>query len=110
MAGIEGEQLVASGLGHVLNDEWTLIRGYRNKRGEIDHLLLGPHGLIAIEGKHRNALVHCAATIPRREYSSSPRTTWVVRSSPFHGYRHHERAAGQFQIPNHIDTVESSVQ
>jgi hypothetical protein len=60
MAGIEGEQLVASGLGRVLDDEWTLIRGYRNRRGEIDHLLLGPHGLIAIEGKHRNALVHCA--------------------------------------------------
>jgi len=60
MAGIEGEQLVASGFGRVLNDEWTLIRGYRNRRGEIDHLLLGPRGLIAIEGKHRNALVHCA--------------------------------------------------
>ena len=60
MAGIEGEQLVASGLGRVLDDEWTLIRGYRNRRGEIDHLLLGPRGLIAIEGKHRNALVHCA--------------------------------------------------
>jgi Nuclease-related domain len=60
MAGIAGEQLVASGLGRVLNDEWTLIRGYRNRRGEIDHLLLGPQGLIAIEGKHRNALVHCA--------------------------------------------------
>ena len=55
MAGIEGEQLVASGLGRVLDDEWTLIRGYRNRRGEIDHLLLGPRGLIAIEGKHRNA-------------------------------------------------------
>jgi hypothetical protein len=60
MAGNEGEQLVASGLGRVLSDEWTLIRGYRNRRGEIDHLLLGPPGLIAIEGKHRNALVHCA--------------------------------------------------
>jgi len=60
MAGIEGEQLVASGLGRVLNDDWTLIRGYRNRCGEIDHLLLGPRGLIAIEGKHRNALVHCA--------------------------------------------------
>jgi hypothetical protein len=60
MAGIEGEKLVARGLGRVLNDEWTLIRGYRNRRGEIDHLLLGPRGLIAIEGKHRNALVHCA--------------------------------------------------
>ena len=59
MAGIAGEQLVASGFGRVLNDEWTLIRGYRNRRGEIDHLLLGPRGLAAIEGKHRNALVHC---------------------------------------------------
>ena len=59
MAGIEGKQLVARGFGRVLNDEWTLIRGYRNRRGEIDHLLLGPRGLAAIEGKHRNALVHC---------------------------------------------------
>ncbi len=60
MAGVEGEQLVAAGLARVLDDEWTLIRGYRNRRGEIDHLLLGPRGLIAIEGKHRNATVHCA--------------------------------------------------
>jgi len=60
MAGVEGERLVAAGLGRVLEDDWTLIRGYRNRRGEIDHLLLGPRGLIAIEGKHRNATVHCA--------------------------------------------------
>jgi hypothetical protein len=59
VAGIEGEQLVAAGLGSVLDDDWTLIRGYRNRGGEIDHLLLGPRGLIAIEGKHRNATVHC---------------------------------------------------
>jgi hypothetical protein len=60
MAGIEGEQLVAAGLGRVLDDDWTLLRGYRNRGGEIDHLLLGPRGLVAIEGKHRNATVHCA--------------------------------------------------
>jgi Nuclease-related domain len=60
LAGIEGEHLVAAGLGRVLGDDWTLIRGYRNRAGEIDHLLLGPRGLIAIEGKHRNATVHCA--------------------------------------------------
>lgn len=60
LAGIEGERLVAAGLGRVLDDDWTLIRGYRNRGGEIDHLLLGPRGLIAIEGKHRNATVHCA--------------------------------------------------
>ncbi len=60
LAGIEGEKLVATELGRVLDDDWTLIRGYRNRRGEIDHLLLGPRGLLAIEGKHRNATVHCA--------------------------------------------------
>lgn len=58
-AGIAGEQLVAAGLGQVLGDDWTLLRGYRNRRGEIDHLLLGPQGLVAIEGKHLNATVHC---------------------------------------------------
>src|SRR3984893_5515191 len=57
-AGIAGEQLVATELGRALDDEWTLLRGYRNRRGEIDHLLLGPRGLFAIEVKNLNATVH----------------------------------------------------
>jgi hypothetical protein len=57
-AGIAGEQLVAVELGRALNDDWTLLRGYRNRRGEIDHLLLGPRGLFAIEVKNLNATVH----------------------------------------------------
>ncbi|HWC09205.1 MAG TPA: nuclease-related domain-containing protein [Solirubrobacterales bacterium] len=56
-AGIEGEDLVADALAGLLGDEWTLVRGYRNGRGEIDQLLLGPQGLTAIEVKHRNATV-----------------------------------------------------
>jgi hypothetical protein len=55
-----GEQLAADGLGRYLGDEWTLFRGYRNRRGEIDHLLLGPRGLFAIESKYHNATVTCA--------------------------------------------------
>lgn len=58
-AGIEGEQLVVNELAVALGDEWVLFRGYKNRRGEIDHLLLGPQGLIAIEGKHRSATVSC---------------------------------------------------
>jgi hypothetical protein len=58
-AGLAGEELVATGLGRKLDDEWTLVRGYRNRRGEIDHLLLGPRGVVAIEVKYRNATVHC---------------------------------------------------
>jgi hypothetical protein len=57
-AGMDGEQAVADELGYVLNDDWTLLRGYRNRRGEIDHVLLGPRGMFAIEVKHRNAMVY----------------------------------------------------
>ena len=57
-AGIAGEELVAVELGRALDDNWTLLRGYRNRRGEIDHLLLGPQGLFAIEVKNLNATVH----------------------------------------------------
>ena len=57
-AGIVGEQHVAIELGRILGDEWVLFHGYRNRRGEIDHLLLGPRGLFAIEVKYRNATVY----------------------------------------------------
>ena len=57
-AGMAGERRVAAELGQVLSDEWSLFRGYRNRRGEIDHLLLGPRGLFAIEVKYRNATVY----------------------------------------------------
>jgi hypothetical protein len=57
-AGIAGEQLVAAELAAALADDWLLLRGYRNRRGEIDHLLLGPRGLFAIEVKNINATVH----------------------------------------------------
>ena len=42
------EQRVVADFATVLGDEWALVRGYCNLRGEIDHLLLGPPGLIAI--------------------------------------------------------------
>jgi hypothetical protein len=57
-AGIAGERMVAAGLGRALGDDWVLLRGYRNRRGEIDHVLVGPRGLLAMEVKHRNATVH----------------------------------------------------
>jgi hypothetical protein len=56
-AGITGEHIVEAGLGAVLGDEWTLLHGYRNRRGEIDHVLLGPRGMFTIEVKYRNATV-----------------------------------------------------
>lgn len=58
-AGIAGERKVADELGRALGDDWVLIHGYRNRLGEIDHLLLGPQGLVAIEVKNINGTVHC---------------------------------------------------
>ncbi|HET9897581.1 MAG TPA: nuclease-related domain-containing protein [Streptosporangiaceae bacterium] len=59
MAGIKGEQSVADALGRSLNDDWVLFRGYHNPRGEIDHVLLGPRGLVAIEVKNISGVVSC---------------------------------------------------
>ncbi len=53
-----GERQVAEELGAVLGSEWVLFSGYRNGRGEIDHLLAGPGGLFAIEVKYHNATVY----------------------------------------------------
>jgi hypothetical protein len=58
-AGIAGERQVADELGRALGDDWVLMRGYSNRLGEIDHLLFGPGGLVAIEVKNINGTVHC---------------------------------------------------
>lgn len=57
--GGEGEQRVAEFLKLHLNDDWTLISGYKNAKGEIDQLLVGPTGVFAIEIKYVNGTVHC---------------------------------------------------
>jgi hypothetical protein len=62
-AGVQGERLAVSGLGRILSDEWILLRGYRNQRGEIDAILAGPGGLAAIEVKYHNATVTCDGDI-----------------------------------------------
>lgn len=58
-AGIDGEQRIEDELAAALDDDWTLYRGYRNARGEIDQLLLGPHGAAAIEIKNQRVTVSC---------------------------------------------------
>ncbi len=58
-SGLEGEEAMTAALG-VLSDEWVLFRGYANRRGEVDHLLVGPGGVWAIEVKVRAVRVHVA--------------------------------------------------
>jgi hypothetical protein len=52
--GAEGEREVSDVLNRTLGNDWTLFKGYRNARGEIDYLILGPAGLFAVEVKYVN--------------------------------------------------------
>lgn len=58
-SGSEGERRVADYLSARLPDDWTIVLGYSNAKGEIDQLLVGPRGIFAIEIKNVNGVVHC---------------------------------------------------
>ena len=53
-AGSEGENRVSAYLSSRLDEDWTLISGYRGRAGEIDQILVGPLGVCAIEVKNNN--------------------------------------------------------
>ncbi|MFG1772650.1 nuclease-related domain-containing protein [Nocardia salmonicida] len=56
-AGAHGEDLFALNLS-ALRDEWVMLRGYCNRRGETDCVLVGPTGVWAVEVKRRRVLLH----------------------------------------------------
>lgn len=55
--GHAGEQAVRAELEGILNDDWTAISGYKNPRGEVDLVLVGPPGMLALEVKAINGKV-----------------------------------------------------
>ena len=59
-AGSQGEQLVKAKLASVLGDQFVLVCGYKNQKGEIDQILVGPQGVICIEIKYMNGHISCA--------------------------------------------------
>lgn len=56
-AGVAAEDQMTVALQR-LSDDWLLFRGYVNRRGEVDHLVVGPGGIWAIEVKGRGVCVH----------------------------------------------------
>ena len=58
-AGSHGEALVAQTLGAALGDDWYLLKGYCNSAGEIDQILVGPPGIVALEVKYVNGVIYC---------------------------------------------------
>ncbi|MFA6188323.1 MAG: nuclease-related domain-containing protein [Sulfuricurvum sp.] len=58
-AGNQGEKRVEDFLSRQLDHTWTLVSGYKNAKGEIDQVLVGPNGIFAIEIKYNNGTVYC---------------------------------------------------
>src|SRR4051794_24563465 len=58
-AGVAGEEQMTSALLSLTN-EWRLFRGYANRCGEVDHLLVGPGGVWAVEVKVRAVTINVA--------------------------------------------------
>jgi len=60
--GIEGENQVAKTLSSSLNDDYCLINDVSlpdGKKGNIDHVVLGPTGIFAIETKNQKGKIEC---------------------------------------------------
>ena len=58
-SGREGEQRVVEFLQSCLNSDIFLLSGYRNRKGEIDKILVSTEGIFAIEVKHINGHIFC---------------------------------------------------
>lgn len=58
-SGRDGEKQVEDFLLHQLNSDWTLFSGYKNRKGEIDKILVGSEGIFAIEVKNINGHIYC---------------------------------------------------
>ena len=57
--GMDGEDTLAEYLARTLTDEWTLVKGYKNPKGELDAILVGPRGIYAMEIKNHKGTIHC---------------------------------------------------
>ena len=99
LAGRNAERRVAGELAAALDDEWLLLRGYCNARGEIDALLLGPRGLFAIEEKYRSIRVYVRAMSGRPSRSTSPasRAAGALRSGTGRAGRQASRSTSRWR-------------
>jgi hypothetical protein len=62
-----GAQRMAAALHALLDDSWTLVCGHSNPGGRIDHLLVGPRGVLAIACSALNGRMHCDGAGWRRD-------------------------------------------
>lgn len=53
------EQLVADLLTALSGAAWTLMKGYQNHKGDIDYLLIGPVGILALQCQYLSGTIIC---------------------------------------------------
>jgi len=58
-AGLEGEDRVLHALFAAIPENWHVVSGYRNNKGETDFILVAPNGLMTIEVKSYSGLICC---------------------------------------------------
>jgi hypothetical protein len=62
-----GAERVAARLGAILDDNWTLICGHCNGGGRLEHILVGPRGVLALASSTLNGRMHCDGQRWRRD-------------------------------------------
>ena len=62
-----GTQRVAMRLAAILDDNWTLICNYCNSGGRLDHILVGPRGVLALACSALHGRIHCDGEHWRRD-------------------------------------------
>ena len=77
--GWEGEKQVAKLLSSTLSDDYYLMNGVHfGGGGDIDHVVLGPNGVFAVETKNWSGRITCKATTGK-EGASASRVAQVSR-------------------------------
>lgn len=85
-AGQEGEEKAAKAFAAILDDDWVMLKGYKNPKGEIDQILVGPGGVTAIEIKNYTGVMHINGDswTRRRVYYDSAGVKTVAEPEPVH--------------------------
>ncbi|MDQ2822256.1 MAG: NERD domain-containing protein [Pseudomonadota bacterium] len=58
---------MAASLHGLLDDNWTLVCGHCNPGGRVEHILVGPRGVLAIACSALNGRMHCDGARWRRD-------------------------------------------
>jgi len=62
-----GAERVAARLGAILDDNWTLICHHCNSGGRLEHILVGPRGVLALACTALHGRIHCDGERWRRD-------------------------------------------